>query len=258
MLANAEGSHEPDAAWGAGESRRASGRGKTKAQTHLSCVRLCTKLTSSTRFTPGLKIANQSLPSFLNSGDTPCGSRSSGNPPAPPPSGTSVPLPPAPVPAPVPLLPPLPDAPAPPLPLPPALFMILFGFAELDGASFCVYPPAAPASAPCPCGCESGCGCGGSPGPPMLMLMPSPIPLALEDGMLVLPLPELGFWFWFWFELGLGLLRLLMLDEEPAPVAEVLGTGPGIGTETGGSLGVGPPAPREGLNGSMRCYGVSG
>lgn len=37
-------------------------------KTYLSCWSVCTKLTSSTRFTFGLKTANQSLPSFFSSG----------------------------------------------------------------------------------------------------------------------------------------------------------------------------------------------
>src|ERR1700733_7239664 len=58
--------------------------------TYLSCINVCTKLTSRTLFTFGLNIANQSLPSFFNSGGTLCGSRSSRKLPAPLLSGARV------------------------------------------------------------------------------------------------------------------------------------------------------------------------
>lgn len=46
---------------------------------YLSWFKVCTRLTSSTFLTLGLKTANQSLPSFLNSGGYVCRSSSSGH-----------------------------------------------------------------------------------------------------------------------------------------------------------------------------------
>ena len=49
------------------QNRNLHDRGRT-CQTYLSCIRVCTKLASSTRFTLGLKTTNQSLASFFSSG----------------------------------------------------------------------------------------------------------------------------------------------------------------------------------------------
>jgi hypothetical protein len=55
-------------------------RSHAHERTHLSCMSVWTKLTSSTRLTLGLNTTHQSLPSFLSSGGTLCKSMSSGNP----------------------------------------------------------------------------------------------------------------------------------------------------------------------------------